>query len=99
MNRSINEGIRRGSLIAFFTLVAFLVIVAILSLFPQESAGSLKDEVDRMTVANTERHLLAVTDKVSNTSRVVRDGVVNTNNDGSIKVTISLRELTNTIEE
>jgi hypothetical protein len=37
-----------------------LAVVVILSLFSRGSTGSLKDEVSRMTVTNTERHLLAV---------------------------------------
>jgi hypothetical protein len=83
MNRSTNEGIRRGSLNVVFVLAGFLAVVVILSLFSRGSTGSLKDEVSRMTVTNTERHLLAVTNKVPKTTgRVVRDEVVNTNNQG-----------------
>jgi hypothetical protein len=103
MNRSTNEGIRRGGWKVAILLIAFVCIMYVLMLFSgshQGSAVSLKDGVNQMTFDSTERMLAVRANEVSEiTSRVVRDGVVNTNNDGSIKVTISLNGLENTIVE
>ena len=102
MNHPTNESIRRGGWKVAIVLIAVVFVLFVLMMFSDShrgSAVSLKDEVRRKTLENTERMLAARANEVPEiTSRVVRDEV-HTNNDDSIKVTISLRELTNTIEE
>jgi len=86
MNHSTNESIRRGGWKVAIVLIAVAFVLFVLMMFSdshQGSAVSLKDEVNLSTFKNTERLLAARASKVPEiTSRVVRDEVVNTNNQG-----------------
>jgi hypothetical protein len=86
MKRYSNERIRWGGG-KVVIVIAVVIVLYVLMLFSDSNQGatSLRDEVNLSTFKNTERLLAA-------------RGAY-TNNDDSIKVTISLNGLTNTIEE
>ena len=82
MNHSTNESIRRGGWKVVYVLIAVLVALYVLMMFSDSHQGSasLRDEVNQKTFKDTERLLAVRASKVPEiTSRVVRDGVVNTN--------------------
>jgi hypothetical protein len=85
MDRSTNESIRRGGWKVAIVLIAVAFVLFVLMMFSDSHQGSvsLKDEVNQKTFKNTERLLAVRANKVPEiTGRVVRDGVVNTNNQG-----------------
>jgi biopolymer transport protein ExbD len=62
MNRSTNEGIRRGGWKVVYVMIAVVLVLFVLMMFSdshQGSAVSLKDQVNQKTFGSTER-LLAV---------------------------------------
>jgi len=56
MNHSIREKIKQGSLVIFFILFAFAVVLAVLSVLSDNGQGSvsIKNEVGRKTIKDTE---------------------------------------------
>jgi hypothetical protein len=78
MSHLIKEKIKQGSLVIFFILFAFVVVLVVLSVFSDNGQGSvsIKNEVGRKTIKDTERMLSVYTNKAPKImDRMVRDDV------------------------
>jgi len=78
MSHLIKENIKQVCLVVFFVLVALLAVLIVLSVLSDNGQGSvsIKNEVGRKTIKDTERMLSVYTNKAPKImDRMVRDDV------------------------